>query len=1397
MVEPDTYIDEEPAQSADNDRPKGWRKWLAGFVIFVIAAVLLFAAVLNSPIGKRLIADQIAKVAPASGMRFEVGRIDGDLFGKAVLHDVVLYDPKGKFLTIPEVDLDWRPLSWIDSGLDVRNLVAKRGTLLRMPELLPGDPDAPILPDFDIRIDRFEIDSLTIAPGIVGEQSPVIDLLAKADIRDGRVFVKAQGDLGEKDRLFALIDAQPDGDKFDLDLDYRAPEGGVLAGLIGTDAGYTARILGDGTWSKWDGALVIRRSNERFASFRLTNEGGQYGLLGQAYPAQILSGLPQDALGQKVSLRARGTLVSSEFDGSVQMAARAIQGTGRGSIDLAGNSFSDFAINARLLDPALFGDGFSLENTALAANLDGAFRDLSIEHTLSVGQLVSGETRLSDIVQQGTATFDGTRWTLPLDTQVAAVVTGNDLIDPRLGSGALDGTIIYTGSKLLSDDLRIAFRDANARLALRGDTARGGYALVGPVQLRGLPLENVGTVSGSGKIDFRIGSNRPWTLSTQFDARIPDVSNATLANLAGPDIRASGAVSIGAAAPLNFNNVRVRAQKLTLQLDGRIADGTTSLAGRGTQADYGAFTVEASLDDSGPVAELVFANPLPAAGLRDVRVAISPSDDGFNIETEGQSLLGEFNGLIGLISPADGPTRIAVNELNVWKTSVRGDLVLGDGGANGRLDLSGGGLDGRIGLATRDGGQGFAVDINANRASFGGATPISVARAEIEARGYLKNGSSMVDGNLTAEGLSYGSLFVGRMAARAEIEDGRGTATASITGRRGSRFALQANANFAPERIAIAAQGGFAGKQISMPRRAVFVAQEDGGWQLQKTQINYGDGSTMVSGEFGGGRTAIDLAMDKMPLSLVDVAIADIGLGGTLSGKVDFTANRGGVPTGSARVKIDDLTRSGLVLTSSPIDVALVSQLSASRLEARAVIDEDGQRRGRLQARITGLAGAGGLVDRLNRGDLFAQLRYSGPAAALWRLSGVEGFDLTGPLNASANVTGTLANPNVRGSVASDNLRVRSSLSGTDVRSIKARGTFAGSRLTLSRFAGTTENGGTVSGSGTVDLDNLTERGPGMDIKVAAKNAALLDAAGLRAVITGPLRIVSDGYQGTIAGKVEINRASWRLGTAMDAAAELPDIKTREINLAADIGPARSARVPWRYLINARAPSRVDVDGMGLDSEWQADIQLRGTTSDPRIGGEARVVRGDYTFAGTRFELTRGRIDFDANVPIDPRIDIIAETERDGLDVTVRVQGNAQQPEISFSSNPLLPEEEILARLLFGGSITSLSATDALQLGTALASLRGGAGLDPINQLRSAIGLDRLRIVGADPALDRGTGVALGKNIGRKFYVEIITDGRGYSATEAEFRVTSWLSLLASVSTIGRESVRVEVSRDY
>jgi len=75
--------------------------------------------------------------------------------------------------------------------------------------------------------------------------------------------------------------------------------------------------------------------------------------------------------------------------------------------------------------------------------------------------------------------------------------------------------------------------------------------------------------------------------------------------------------------------------------------------------------------------------------------------------------------------------------------------------------------------------------------------------------------------------------------------------------------------------------------------------------------------------------------------------------------------------------------------------------------------------------------------------------------------------------------------------------------------------------------------------------------------------------------------------------------------------------------------------------------------------------------------------------------------------------------------------------------------------------------------------------------------LDRLRILPADLATGQRTSIAAGKYLTRRTFVEIVTDGQGYSATRAEFQVTRWLSILSTISTIGEQGASVRVSRDY
>jgi translocation and assembly module TamB len=1374
-------------------------KWIVVTVGALILAVIAALAVLNSPFGQRFVADRIAEIAPASGLQIEIGRIDGDLYGEATLHDVVLSDPKGKFLEIPLVELDWRPFSWFTSGLDVRKLVAYRGTFYRTPELLPGDEDAPILPDFDIRVDRLELVDFTAAEGVIGSDSQVVNAVLRADIRDGRAYVNARADISGEDNLAFLLDSEPDADKYDLRLDYNAPAGGFLAGMAGSSEDLRLRIFGDGTWERWNGGIYATQAGERLAAIKFTKQAETYELLGQVDPRDNLTGLPARALGPTVSLRAVGSLTDSVLEGSAQIAGAALRGEAEGAIDLADNAFDDLMIDARLTDPNLFSEGFALEGARLAATLDGAFRDLDIEHVLSVDRLAAGEYVLDGLTQSGTATWDGTRFVLPLEARAERIVTGLAQVDPRLNSVVAAGTVVYTGGRLLSDDLVLRAPGLGADLQLRGDLGTGTYRLTGPVRANGLAIENIGTAGGRARIDLQLGGARAWTLSATLDGAITEVANATLANLAGLRLDFDGNVRLGAGLPILFDDFALSGDKLSLTASGRrLANGETELAGDGRHVQYGQFTFDARLDDEGPVAELVFADPLPAAGLKDVRVALSPIEDGFDIQTSGNSLLGPFSGDLDLYAPEGGPLRLEVAELIVSDTRGEGTVEIEDGIARGMIGLTGGGLTGNIQLMPLEGNQSFSANLRADNATFGGEDPVRVSRGTVEARGVFAEGNSSIDAEIDLAGVSRGNLFLGRAEADVALRNGSGSVTGLVAGRRGSRFALNFDGRVAPERIAVALQGTYAGRRIAMPRRAVLNRLDGGGWQLARTQISYAGGSIIASGRFGtDSGTRLDLALDELPLNITDIAVADLGLGGQISGLVEYEVGTDGIPVGSARVKVEGLSRSGLVVTSRPIDLFLAADLSSSRLETRALIREDGRTRGRLQGRIANLPGDGGIADRLQRGALDAQLRYNGPASALWRLAAVELFDLTGPLEVAANFSGSLRNPSIAGSLASDDLRLQSALTGTDVDSIAVRGRFAGARLRISRFTGRAPNGGTVSGSGFIDLSGLGERLPTIDLKLAADNAQLLERDDLGATVTGPLRVVSDGIGGTIAGRVRIEQARWQLGGG-SARERLPRIATREVNGRADVAPQSRRSGPWRYLIDAVADNQIEVRGLGLDSEWAANIRLRGTVDAPQIYRQATLVRGTYSFAGARFELREtSRIDFTGSNPPNPRLNIVAENDGGEVDATVSITGTAQSPQISFSSASGLSDEEVLSRLLFGDSVTDISAPEALQLGAALASLRGGGGLDPINSLRSAIGLDRLRVVGSDPTIGRGTSVAVGKYFGDRFYAELITDGRGYSATELEFRITSWLSLLASISTISGESLNLEARRDY
>jgi translocation and assembly module TamB len=581
------------------------------------------------------------------------------------------------------------------------------------------------------------------------------------------------------------------------------------------------------------------------------------------------------------------------------------------------------------------------------------------------------------------------------------------------------------------------------------------------------------------------------------------------------------------------------------------------------------------------------------------------------------------------------------------------------------------------------------------------------------------------------------------------------------------------------------------------------LTHDRNGWTLAPTSLSYAGGKATVGGRYGAGASRLDAKLEGMPLGILDIGWPRLALGGIATGSLSFTqAAPGALPQGRADLKIRALTRAGLVLASRPADVAVTAVLSGQQGVARAVFASGGKIIGRAQARLSSIPPGSDVASRLLAAAVFAQLRYDGPADTLWRLTGVESVDLSGPVAIGADVGGRLGDPRIRGSFRATAAHFESALTGTVINNLSSTGRFAGSKLQLDSFTGTTSKSGkkgiagTLSGSGSFDL--AAKNGFGIDLALNAQGARMIELDTIGATVTGPLTIKSDGAGGMIAGTVTLDKSRYTIGKT--AAAEITQLPVKEINRAADdeIADVPRPKKPWLLDIKAKARNQLDVEGLGLDSEWRANLAIKGSVAAPEIQGSADLVRGTYQFAGRRFELTRGTIRFPGGYPNDPLLDITAEAGITNLSAIIRVTGTGLSPEINFTSIPALPEDELLSRLLFGTSITNLSAPEALQLAAAVASLRsGGNGLGPINKLRKAVGVDRIRILPADATTGQKSSVAVGKYVGRRVYVEVATDGQGNSSTQVEVELKRWLSILSQVSTYGRTSANIKISKDY
>ncbi len=327
---------------------------------------------------------------------------------------------------------------------------------------------------------------------------------------------------------------------------------------------------------------------------------------------------------------------------------------------------------------------------------------------------------------------------------------------------------------------------------------------------------------------------------------------------------------------------------------------------------------------------------------------------------------------------------------------------------------------------------------------------------------------------------------------------------------------------------------------------------------------------------------------------------------------------------------------------------------------------------------------------------------------------------------------------------------------------------------------------GDVTVTGTV---GVLQKGIPVDLLMVAKNAQPIASNIVTANVDSEITIKGTARERLdVAGKLSVNRADVQIPNGLP-----PNVAVLDVRKPGKPPPKPSEK-PLVIGLNLSldAPRQILVKGRGLDAELGGEMRVRGTTDSPQVSGGFELLRGTFTLASSRLTFTQGTVTFNGaglKNKIDPTLDFTAQTMVADVTATVRITGLADQPKIELSSTPDLPQDEILARLLFGVSASQLTALQVVQIGAALASLGGGGGgFNPLEKIQKSLGLDRLTVSGASsagapgsPAKDNGASIEAGRYVSSRVFVGVKESTTGTTQLGVDVDLAKRLKLQAKL----------------
>lgn len=407
---------------------------------------------------------------------------------------------------------------------------------------------------------------------------------------------------------------------------------------------------------------------------------------------------------------------------------------------------------------------------------------------------------------------------------------------------------------------------------------------------------------------------------------------------------------------------------------------------------------------------------------------------------------------------------------------------------------------------------------------------------------------------------------------------------------------------------------------------------------------------------------------------------------------------------------------------------------------------------------------------------------------------------LAGKLSADLDIAGNITQPQMNGSLQLTEGRYENGILGLIFADMKLDTRIKNNRLTVQELSIDDGGQGKITAQGVVQLP--LNRPLEYEMGVNFAQSRLLRQDNLTLQMSGDMVLTGDQSRGKLAGNLTIDRGEFYLPD--QAGANVPELAVEEtgeeVSHSGDSDVSNNTDVqnqaiyPMELDLGITIPDKFYVRGRGLESEWQGDLKISGQAQQAQLQGFLEVVRGHFNFLNKRFKFRQGKIDFLGAIPVKPRLNFDMAVQSKEILGIIKLTGTPEDMQLKLESEPMLPQDEVLSRILFDKDLSDISGFQALQLASALRTLTtGGAGFSDVT--RNSIGLDSLDINGDDSS---GKSVKAGKYISENVFVEVESGvSSGSSTVKVEMELTPRISVDSTVDEKSNTGFGVNWKIDY